>query len=261
MVNLENTKNKVTLFNDDCLKILPSIPDKSIDLIVCDLPFGTIACEWDNIIDFKEMWAQYERIIKDDRAIVLFGSGQFTHKLISSNEDLYRYKWIWYKSKRGNFVNAKNRPMTAYEEAMVFSKGTTANGSKNKMLYNPQGLIPKTSIHYDNGTRFGTMAGKRPSHQAVTISEYTNYPCDVLEFASEPNPLHPTQKPVALIEYLIRTYSNEGDIVLDNCMGSGTTGVASVKSNRSFIGIELDEGYFEIAKNRIENEKNTLTLF
>lgn len=207
------------------------------------------------------MWAQYERIIKDDRAIVLFGSGQFTYKLISSNEDLYRYKWIWYKTKRGNFVNAKNRPMTAYEEAMVFSKATTANGSKNKMLYNPQGLISKTTIRRDNGTRFGTMAGKRPSHQEVTISEFTNYPCDVLEFASETNPLHPTQKPVALIEYLIRTYSNEGDVVLDNCMGSGTTGVAAMRSKRDFIGIELDEGYFEIAKNRIENEKNTLTLF
>lgn len=251
----------IKLYKGDCLEIMRQIPDKSIDLIVCDPPFGTIACEWDNILDFKEMWAQYERIIKDDRAIVLFGSGQFTHKLISSNEDLYRYKWIWYKSKRGNFVNAKNRPMTAYEEAMVFSKATTANGSKNKMLYNPQGLISKTTIRHDNGTRFGTMAGKRPSHQEVTISEFTNYPCDVLEFASEPNPLHPTQKPVALIEYLIRTYSNEGDVVLDNCMGSGTTGVAAMRSKRDFIGIELDEGYFEIAKNRIENEKNTLTLF
>lgn len=251
----------IKLHNGDCLEIMKQIPDKSIDLIVCDPPFGTIACEWDNILDFKEMWAQYERIIKDDRAIVLFGSGQFTYKLISSNEDLYRYKWIWYKSKRGNFVNAKNRPMTAYEEAMVFSKATTANGSKNKMLYNPQGLISKTTIRHDNGTRFGTMAGKRPSHQEVTISEFTNYPCDVLEFASEPNPLHPTQKPVALIEYLIRTYSNEGDVVLDNCMGSGTTGVAAMRSKRDFIGIELDDGYFEIAKNRIENEKNTLTLF
>lgn len=251
----------ITLYNGDCLEYMRQLPDKSIDLIVCDLPFGTIACEWDNIIDFKELWAQYERIIKDDRAIVLFGSGQFTHKLISSNEDLYRYKWIWYKTKRGNFVNAKNRPMTAYEEVMVFSKATTANGSLNKMLYNPQGLIPKTTIRKDNGTRFGTMAGKRPSHKEVTISEFTNYPCDVLEFSSEPNPVHPTQKPVALIEYLINTYSNEGDTVLDNCMGSGTTGVAAVRAKRNFIGVELDEGYFKIASERIEDEKNTLKLF
>lgn len=251
----------VNLHLGDCLEAMRQLPDKSIDLIVCDPPYATTANEWDNIIDFNELWAQYERIIKDDRAIVLFGSGQFTHKLISSNEDLYRYKWIWYKTKRGNFVNAKNRPMTAYEEVMIFSKATTANGSKNKMLYNPQGLIPQTTVRHDNGTRFGTMAGKRPSHKETTISEYTNYPCDVLEFASEVSPEHPTQKPVPLIEYLIRTYSNEGDVVLDNCMGSGTTGVAAIRARRSFIGMELNEEYFKIAERRIENEQSMLTLF
>ena len=251
----------VTIFNNDCLKILPLLPDKSCDLIIADLPYQTTANSWDTLIDFKELWAQYERIIKDDRAIVLFGSGSFTYKLISSNEDLYRYKWIWYKTKRGNFVNANNRPMTAYEEIMVFSKAATANGSKNKMLYNPQGLIPKKTVRHDNGTRFGTMAGKRPSHQETTISEYTNYPCDVLEFASETSPLHPTQKPIPLIEHLIRTYSNEGDTVLDNCMGSGTAGCAALRAKRNFIGIELDPKYYEIAKNRIENEKAQLTLF
>lgn len=253
--------SEVKLYHGDCLEIMKQIPDKSIDLIICDPPFGTIACEWDNIINFKQLWEQYERIIKDDRAIVLFGSGQFTYKLISSNEDLYRYKWIWYKTKRGNFVNAKNRPMTAYEEVMVFSKASTANGSKNKMLYNPQGLIPKTTVRHDAGSRFGTMAGKRPSHKETTVSEYTNYPCDVLEFASEGNPQHPTQKPVALIEYLIATYSNEGDTVLDNCMGSGTTGVAAVMAKRNFIGIELEDKYFNIAKSRIEDEQSKLTLF
>jgi site-specific DNA-methyltransferase (adenine-specific) len=129
------------------------------------------------------------------------------------------------------------------------------------MLYNPQGLIPKQTIRHDNGTRFGTMAGKRPSHQETTISEYTNYPCDVLESDSESNPQHPTQKPIPLIEYLIRTYSNEGDTVLDNCMGSGTTGIASVRANRNFIGIELDPKYFELAKQRIEHEQANLTLF
>ena len=249
------------IYNEDCLVGMKAIPDKSIDLIIADLPYQTTDSFWDTIIDFKELWAQYERIIKDDRAIVLFGSGSFTYKLIASNEDLYRYKWIWYKTKRCNFINAKNRPMTAYEEILVFSKATTANGSKNKMLYNPQGLIPKKTVRHDNGTRFGTMAGKRPSHQETTISEYTNYPCDVLEFASETSPLHPTQKPIPLIEYLIRTYSNEGDTVLDNCMGSGTAGCAAVRANRNFIGIELDPKYYEIAKNRIENEQSQLTLF
>ena len=251
----------ITIYNADCMEIMQTLPNESIDLIIADLPYQTTANSWDTLIDFKELWAQYERIIKDDRAIVLFGSGQFTYKLISSNEDLYRYKWIWYKTKRCNFVNAKNRPMTAYEEIMVFSKAATANGSKNKMLYNPQGLIPKKTVRHDNGTKFGTMAGKRPSHQETTISEYTNYPCDVLEFASETSPVHPTQKPIPLIEYLIRTYSNEGDTVLDNCMGSGTAGCASVRANRNFIGIELDPKYYEIAKNRIENEQSQLTLF
>ena len=249
------------IYNEDCLVGMRDIPDKSIDLIIAGLPYQTTDSFWDTIIDFKELWAQYERIIKDDRAIVIFGSGSFTYKLISSNEDLYRYKWIWYKTKRCNFINAKNRPMTAYEEILVFSKATTANGSKNKMLYNPQGLIPKKTVRHDNGTKFGTMVGKRPSHQETTISEYTNYPCDVLEFASETSPVHPTQKPIPLIEYLIRTYSNEGDTVLDNCMGSGTAGCAAVRANRNFIGIELDPKYYEIAKNRIENEQLQLTLF
>lgn len=251
----------IKLIHGDCLVEMQNIPDKSIYMILCDLPYGTTASKWGIIIPFDKLWAQYERVIKDDRAIVLFGSGQFTYKLISSNEDLYRYKWIWYKTKRGNFVNAKNRPMTAYEEIMVFSKATTANGSKNKMLYNPQGLIPKQTIRHDNGTRFGTMAGKRPSHQETTISEYTNYPCDVLEFASESKPVHPTQKPIPLIEYLIRTYTNEGDTVLDNCSGSGSTMVACINTKRKGIGIEKDEKYFEIACERIKESQQQLKIF
>lgn len=251
----------IQLYNGDCLEVMRQIPDKSIDLIIADLPYQTTANSWDTLIDFKELWAQYERIIKDDRAIVLFGSGSFTYKLISSNEDLYRYKWIWYKTKRGNFVNANNRPMTAYEEIMVFSKAATANGSKNKMLYNPQGLIPKKTVRHDNGTRFGTMAGKRPSHQETTISEYTNYPCDVLEFASETNPLHPTQKPIPLIEYLIRTYSNEGDTVLDNCAGSFTTAIAAMNANRNFIGIELEKKYFNIGVERVKDRASQIDMF
>lgn len=251
----------IQLYNGDCLEVMRQIPDKSVGLVVCDLPYQTTANSWDTLIDFKELWAQYERIIKDDRAIVLFGSGSFTYKLISSNEDLYRYKWIWYKTKRGNFVNANNRPMTAYEEIMVFSKAATANGSKNKMLYNPQGLIPKKTVRHDNGTRFGTMAGKRPSHQETTISEYTNYPCDVLEFASETSPVHPTQKPIPLIEYLIRTYSNEGDTVLDNCAGSFTTAIAAMNANRNFIGIELEKKYFDIGVERVKDRASQIDMF
>lgn len=247
---------KIELCNGDCLELMKSIPDKSVDMILCDLPYGTTASDWDKIIDFKELWKQYERIIKNDGAIALFGSGSFTYKLIESNEKLYKYKWIWFKSKKGNFVNAKNRPMTSYEEIMMFSKGNTANGSKIKMRYFPQGLVEKRTVRTDkSGTRFGTMAGKRPSHKETIVSEYTNYPFDVLQFDSEGKPIHPTQKPVALLEYLIKTYTNESETVLDNCMGSGSTGVACVNTNRNFIGIELDKDYFSIAKERIKNAK------
>ena len=244
--------NDITLLQGDCLELMKGIPDGSIDMILCDLPYGTTASNWDKIIDFKMLWSQYERIIKDDGAIVLFGSGQFTYKLIESNVKLYKYKWIWFKSKRGNFVNAKNRPMTSYEEIMIFSKGNTANGSKIKMKYYPQGLIEKKTIRHDkSGTKFGTVARKRPSHHETIISEYTNYPFDVLQFDSVPKPQHPTQKPVALLEYLVKTYTNEGEVVLDNCMGSGSTGVACINTCRKFIGMELDKQYFDIAVNRI----------
>lgn len=246
--------NDIELWHGDCLELMKNIPDKSVDAIICDLPYGTTASSWDKIINFKELWNEYIRIIKDYRAICLFGSGYFTYKLIASMPNMYRYKWIWFKNKKGNFVNAKNRPMTSYEEIMIFSKGCTANGSKNRMLYNPQGLIKKETIRTDkSGTRFGTMAFKRPSHKQTIVSEYTNYPFDVLQFECESKTQDPTQKPVALIEDLIKTYSNEGELILDNTMGSGTTGVACVNTNRKFIGIELDDNYFGIAKKRIDN--------
>lgn len=248
---------KIDLRQGDCLEIMKDIPDKSVDMILCDLPYGTTESKWDKVIDFKKLWKEYLRIIKDVGAIALFGSGTFSYKVIQSNENLYKYKWIWFKNKRGNFVNAKNRPMTSYEEIMIFSKGNTANGSKVKMNYFPQGLIKKQSVKYDrSGTMFGTMAGKRPSQKSRIVSEYTNYPFDVLCIDSESKVVHPTQKPVALLEYLIKTYTNENETVLDNCMGSGSTGVACVNTNRNFIGIELDENYFNIAKERIENVKN-----
>ena len=244
----------IKLYNGDCLEIMKSIPDKSIDMILCDLPYGTTANCWDTIIPFDKLWEQYERIIKDNGAIALFSNGTFSYKLINSNERLYKYKWIWFKNKKGNFVNAKNRPMTSYEEINIFSKGNTANGSKNKMNYYPQGIIKKTTVRTDkSGTRFGTMIAKRPSHKETTISEYTNYPCDVIQFECESNPVHPTQKPIELLKYLINTYTKEGECVLDNCMGSGSTGVACKLTSRNFIGIELEKKYFDIAKQRIEN--------
>ena len=251
--NINASTHTHTLYKGDCLEIMKDIPDGSIDMILCDLPYGTTASSWDKVINSEQLWKEYERLIKKDGAIVLFASGQFTQKLVNSNDKLYKYKWIWLKTKRGNFVNAKNRPMTSFEEILVFSKGNTANGSKIKMKYYPQGLKPIHKINKDNGTRFGSMAGKRPSHKEVTIQKFTNYPCDTLSFESVGKPQHPTQKPVELLEYLIKTYANENEIVLDNCMGAGSTGVACLNTNRKFIGIELDDTYFDIAKDRIEN--------
>ena len=241
----------IELLQGDCLELMKELPDNSADMILCDLPYGTTASKWDKHLPAEELWRQYERIIADDGAIVLTASGQFTHKLIQSNVNMYKYKWIWVKTRSGNFVNAKNRPMTKFEEVLVFSKGNTANGSINKMKYNPQGLIEVNKVKKNGENKFGTMAGKRPGHKKETVQKFTNYPTDVLFFDSVGKPIHPTEKPVELFEYLIRTYTNEGETVLDNCMGSGTTGVACKNLNRNFIGMELDENYFNIAKKRI----------
>lgn len=246
------------LINGETIEEMKKLPDHSIDMILADLPYGTTASSWDKIINFNQLWEQYERVIKKRGAIVLFSSGRFTNKLINSNEKLYRYKWIWTKNRAGNFVNANNRPMTAYEEICVFSKGITAN-TKNvdkKMIYNPQGLVEVNKKRKHGESQFGTMIGKRPSHKNETVQKYTNYPRDVLSFRTEIKPIHPTQKPVDLLEYLIKTYTKENDVVLDNTMGSGSTGVACVNTNRDFIGIELDQTYFKIAENRI-NEAQT----
>ena len=247
----------INLQQGDCLELMKGIPDGSVDMILCDLPYGTSASVWDKVIQSDKLWKQYRRIIKPRGAIVLFASGQFTNKLINSQNDIYRYKWIWEKNRKGNFVNANNRPMTSYEEICVFSKGITAN-TKNtdlKMNYYPQGLIEINKTRKHGDTKFGTMAGKRPSHKKVTVQKFTNYPSDVLSFDAENKPQHPTQKPVPLLEYLIKTYTHEGETVLDNCMGAGSTGVACVNTGRSFIGMELEEKYFKIAEQRIVEEK------
>lgn len=243
------------IFNEDCLIGMTRIPDKSVDMILCDLPYGTTASKWDKTIDVDILWREYERIIKDNGAIVLTASGQFTHKIIQSNTKLYRYKWIWIKSSKGNFVNANNRPLTQFEEILVFSKGHTANGSKNKMEYHPQGIMKIEKKVKPNKHKFGGMAGSRPSHKKEYVQKYTNYPSDVLtDFTKKPYPLyHPTQKPIGLFEYLIKTYTSENDVVLDNCIGVGTTALACINSNRRYIGFELDEGYYTIAKERIKH--------
>lgn len=245
---------KYNLINGDCLQLMESIPDNSIDMILCDLPYGITASNWDKPLDYLKLWGHYERLIKSNGVIALFASGQFTYQLIKSNEKLYRYKWIWQKTRRGNFVNANNRPLTAYEEICIFSNATTANGSKNKMRYYPQGLIPTNKIKKMNN-KFGSIAGARPSHKTV-IQNYKNYPCDILQFNSVSKPIHPSEKPIDLLEYLIKTYTTENNIVLDSCMGSGTTGIACLNTKRQFIGMEKDKKYFDLAKDRIEQHRN-----
>lgn len=237
------------------------VKSHSIDLILTDLPFGTTASSWDKIIDFSKLWQEYERLITDQGAIVLFSSGTFTNKLVNSNSALYRYKWIWVKNRVSNFLNAKNRPMTKYEEICVFSKGITANtkNKKLKMNYYPQGLKPAYRVHRDSPEHSSSLSGKRPGHH-TTIQRWTGYPNDILFFNCVSKKDHPNQKPVDLLEYLIKTYTNEGMTVLDNTMGSGSTGVAAVNTNRNFIGMELSDKYFEIAERRIRQAQKDITL-
>lgn len=239
------------IYNEDCLEGMKQIPDKSVDMILCDLPYEIINSKWDKVIDFEKLWEQYERIIKDKGAIVLTAKGYFTYKLIASNEKLYRYKWVWLKNNATNFINAKNKPMTKHEDVLVFSKGVTANGNTNRMNYYPQGIRQINRASKEGISKTGNHVGERPSHKKYYTQEYTNYPNDVLQFALDKNPIHPTQKPVSLFEYLIRTYSKKGETVLDTCMGSGTTAVACVKTGRNYIGFELDETYYKQSVERV----------
>lgn len=231
------------LWNGDCLELMNNIPDKSIDMILCDLPYGTTKCKWDVVIPFDKLWEQYNRIIKDNGAILLFGSEPFSSELRLSNKENYKYDWIWDKVKPNGHLVAKYRPMQRTENISVFGKG--------KLNYYPIMVDrdkPKKSKEY---SRTEIMGGISNSTEKIVNKKY---PQNVLIYsnASQKNKLHQTQKPVELLEYLIKTYTKENDLVLDNCMGSGSTGVACKNLNRKFIGIELDENYFNIAKERID---------
>lgn len=239
------------LLHGDCLELMKDIPDGSVDMILCDLPYGTTACKWDSIIPFEPLWECYKRIIVPNGAIVLFGSEPFSTKLRNSNMDCYKYDWIWKKESPTGFVTVKLQPMRIYENISVFSLGTCATGGKRNMKYYPQGL---------KVTNKKCVVGRKPEYLGKKtrqlgkeyIQKYTNYPKNIIEFKRDKDKLHPTQKPVALLEYLIKTYTNQGETVLDNCMGSGSTGVACVNTGRHFIGMEMDKKYFDIAKQRIE---------
>lgn len=238
------------LMKGDCLDLMKQIPDNSIDMILCDLPYGTTACKWDSVIPFAGLWSEYRRIISFNGAIVLTASQPFTSALVMSNIKDFKYQWVWHKSRFANQMLAKKQPLKIHEDVVVFCTGKTP--------YIAQGLteINRTT---KQGSRVSDNNGGGVRDTSY-VQTHTNYPRSILQFASEGKPVHSTQKPVALMEYLLRTYTHEGMTVLDNCMGSGTTGVACANTGRKFIGIEMDEKYFEIAKNRVESaySKNEL---
>lgn len=240
--------NDLWLMQGDCLERMKEIPDGSVDMVLTDPPYGTTACKWDSIIPLEPMWEQLKRIIKPNGAIVMTASQPFTSVLICSNLRMYRYNWIWKKTKSANYAQAPYMPLKNYEDVTVFSSATIAANSKNRMIYNPQGVIQVDKIC--KGNRASAFRPNRKDQEDY-IQKLTGYPKQVLDFSNEVKTSHPTQKPVALMEYLIKTYTNEGETVLDFTMGSGTTGVAAKNLNRKFIGIELDETYFNIAKGRI----------
>lgn len=311
------------IYNEDCLIAMKRLPENSVDCIICDLPYNLTDCAWDkSAIDLPTMWTEFKRILKPYNSAVMFASGKFTHKLIASNLDWYKYKWIWVKNAPTMFVHAKNAPMRKFEEILVFSDGSINHPTctTRRMKYNPQGLMSceeycRNGAHNTYGDRpsrpvvrvndgekpsqlraggrgnkfihnidkvsgvslqggklkgnwrdgynwerssklkaFGGTYGARPSHVDYYIQSQTGYPTDILEFNVEPpqKKLHPTQKPTDLLEYLIRTYTNEGELVLDATMGSGSTGVAAMNTNRRFIGFETETKFYEIAKKRID---------
>ena len=233
------------IYNEDCLEGMKRIDDKSIDMILCDLPYGTTQNKWDSVIPLDELWKEYKRIIKDNGVIVLTSQGIFTAKLMLSNEKWFKYKLVWVKSKATNFLNAKKQPLRKHEDICVFYN--------KQPQYNPQMTEGEP---YDKGVRKNQLTGSYGDFNPVHVkSEGMRYPTDVVYFKtaeSEGKVYHPTQKPAALFEYLIKTYTKEGETVLDNCIGSGTTAVACLNTNRNFIGFEKEEKYCKIANERIE---------
>ena len=222
----------------DCLQRMKEIPDGYVDMVMCDLPYQVTDCSWDTIIPFEPLWEQYKRLCTG--AIVLTASQPFTSKLVMSNLKDFKYSWIWQKNRPSGHLNAKRKPMSNHEDVLIFGQAK----------YNPQGLIV---LGKKVNNTASNIYAKHESYSG--IQEYTNYPRTILPIDIENKKIHPTQQPVALMEYLIKTYTNEGMTVLDNCMGSGTTGVACVNTGRNFIGIEMDQNYFAIASKRIEEAK------
>ena len=252
-------KDNYKLMFGDCLERMKEIPDGSVDLVLTDPPYGTTACKWDSVIDFALMWEQLKRVIKPNGAIVLFGSEPFSSTLRCSNLEMFKYDLVWEKSKGSNFVHSKYQPLKTHENIIVFSKGGAAQGSKKPMKYYPQMTI---GIPYDKGfghNKLETLSSGLSKSTSIHLKNESGlrYPRSVQYFktAECDGRFHPTQKPVALLEYLIKTYTKENETVLDFTFGSCSTGVASLNTNRKFLGIEMDANYYEISCDRMNNNK------
>lgn len=229
----------------DCLELMKDIPNESIDMILCDLPYGTTKNKWDAVIPFEPLWEQYERVIKKNGAVVLFAQDKFSAKCVLSNEKMHRYNLVWKKGERtSGFLNAKKMPLRNHEDILVFYKKLPT--------YNPQMLLGKKSNSRGKGNSTNNNYGKFESSKGEAVNGALKYPKSILDYDRPHPPIHPTQKPVALFEYLIRTYTNEGDTVLDNCAGSGTTGEACINSNRNCILMEKEPKYVKIIRDRLE---------
>jgi len=245
-ISWTSSDGRIVLYKGDCLSIMPTLKAGSVDMVMSDPPYGTTQNKWDSVIPLEPMWAAYKHACKANAAIVLMASQPFTSTIGSSNTAMLKYAWVWEKSSVTGHLNAHHMPMKKHEDVLVFYSG--------RVTYNPQGLQPyqKMKRRGSNGRNFGVSGTEN-------FQENTNYPRSIISFPND-GKLHPTQKPVALMEYLIKTYTNEGDLVMDNTMGSGTTGVACVNTNRRFVGIEQDNAYFGVAVGRISDaiKKNGL---
>ena len=245
------------IYNEDCLEGMKRIPDGSVDMILCDLPYGTTACKWDNIIPLEPLWEQYKRVIKDNGAIVLTASQPFTSALVMSNPNMFKHEWIWQKTSASNFMSMKYQPAKKHENVLVFCKKAPT--------YNPIKDVSDKKTSSNKGSEatsdvYGTNFNNARTYKDTGL----RYPSSVRLFSNQigelnnTNRLHPTQKPVALFEYLIKTYTDECETVLDNCIGSGTTAIACMNTNRNYIGFELDKGYFDTANDRIGKHKRDM---
>lgn len=265
-----------TIYNEDCLIGMQRIPDGSIDAIICDLPYGTTDCSWDSIIPLDNLWCHYERILTEKGTVVLFAQQPFSSILVSSNIKLFRHSLTWIKDKCSNFIASRYQPPKFTEDILVFSNGNFVHNAKIRATYNPQmvnvgfarEVEKETPTKMSDGFSL-TQVRDRPVNKKTLLfgykkDPYTQFPKNYVYYTvphKKSERFHPTQKPVELIRYLVRTYTNEGDVILDNCIGSGTTAIACIKEKRHFIGFELDKGYYDIAQQRINNERQQQTIF